>query len=101
MLSLMEYKSYLARVEFDADANLFHGEVINTRDVITFQGKSEDELKNAFAESVEDYLAFCAERGERPAKPIPFQTTPILSSRRCEILVELSIAPVRHKIQAV
>jgi predicted HicB family RNase H-like nuclease len=27
------------------------------------------ELKKAFEESVEDYLAFCKERGEEPDKP--------------------------------
>lgn len=61
---------YLARVEFDDKANIFHGEVINIRDVITFQGKTVDELRKAFEDSVEDYLAFCAERGEEPDKPL-------------------------------
>lgn len=42
---MMQYKDYFARVEFDAEANIFHGEVINTRDVITFQGESVGELK--------------------------------------------------------
>jgi predicted HicB family RNase H-like nuclease len=58
---MMEYKGCLGRVEFDAAANLFHGEVINIRDVITFQGRSVEELRQAFEDSVEDYLAFCAE----------------------------------------
>ena len=63
---MMEYKGYLAQVEFDDEASLFHGEVINIRDVITFQGQSVDELRQAFEDSVEDYLEFCAERGEQP-----------------------------------
>jgi predicted HicB family RNase H-like nuclease len=66
---MMEYKGYLGRTEFDDEANIFHGEVINIRDVITFQGQSVDELRRAFADSVEDYLAFCAERGEEPDQP--------------------------------
>lgn len=61
----MEYKGYLARIEFDAEANIFHGEVINIRDVITFQGKTVGERRKAFEDSVEDYLAFCAERTVR------------------------------------
>lgn len=65
----MKYKGYEAVVTFDDDVNIFHGEVINTRDVITFQGTSVDELKQALEDSVEDYLAFCAERGEEPDKP--------------------------------
>ena len=65
----MEYKGYFARVEFDDEANILHGEVINLRDVITFEGESVEELRNAFTDSVEDYLEFCAERGEDPEKP--------------------------------
>ena len=66
---MMEYKGYFAKVEFDDEANIFHGEVINLRDVITFEGETVNELREAFHESVEDYLAFCAERGENPEKP--------------------------------
>ena len=69
----------LARIEFDDDANIFHGEVINIRDVITFQGKSVDELRQAFEDSVEDYLAFCVERGEEPERPFSGRLTVRLS----------------------
>lgn len=66
---MMEYKGYFAKVEFDDDANIFHGEIINLRDVVTFEGETVDELRTAFVDSVEDYLAFCKERGEEPEKP--------------------------------
>jgi len=65
----MEYKGYIGKVEFDDDADIFHGEVINLRDVITFQGDSVEEIRQAFRDSVDDYLAFCAERNEEPEKP--------------------------------
>ncbi|HMF67132.1 MAG TPA: type II toxin-antitoxin system HicB family antitoxin [Phyllobacterium sp.] len=72
-MSMMHYKGYEAIIEFDEEADIFHGEVINLRDVITFQGSSALELKQAFAGSIEDYLAFCAERGEVPEKPFSGQ----------------------------
>lgn len=72
-MSLMHYKGCEAIVEFDEEAELFHGEIINLRDVMTFQGTSAKELKAALAESVEDYLAFCVERGEKPEKPFSGQ----------------------------
>jgi predicted HicB family RNase H-like nuclease len=65
----MTYRGYQAKVELDEEAGLFHGEMINTRDVITFQGSSVEELKQAFEDSVDDYLEFCASRGEDPEKP--------------------------------
>jgi predicted HicB family RNase H-like nuclease len=70
---MMEYKGYIGKIEFDDEALIFHGEVINTRDVITFQGESVSELTQAFHESVDDYLAFCKERGEVPDKPFSGQ----------------------------
>jgi predicted HicB family RNase H-like nuclease len=70
---MMEYKGYLGKVEFDDEAGIFHGEVINTRDVITFQGESVAGLRKAFQDSVEDYLAFCASRGEEPDRPFSGQ----------------------------
>ena len=66
---MLTYKGYLGHVEFDDEADIFHGEVINTRDVITFQGSAVAEIKKAFRESVDDYLAFCKERNEEPDKP--------------------------------
>jgi predicted HicB family RNase H-like nuclease len=66
---MLVYKGYMGHVEFDDEADIFHGEVINTRDVITFQGKTVAEIKKSFRESVDDYLAFCKERGEEPEKP--------------------------------
>lgn len=66
---MMEYKGYIGHVEFDDEAEIFHGEVINTRDVITFQGKTVQEIKQAFRDSVEDYLEYCAKLGQQPEKP--------------------------------
>jgi predicted HicB family RNase H-like nuclease len=53
------YKGYEAVVQFEEEARVFSGEVINTRDVITFQGDCVEELQKAFADSVEDFIAFC------------------------------------------
>jgi predicted HicB family RNase H-like nuclease len=66
---MMEYKGYIGKVEIDDEAGILHGEVINIRDVITFEGISVAEMQTAFRESVDDYLAFCAQRGESPEKP--------------------------------
>jgi predicted HicB family RNase H-like nuclease len=66
---MIKYRGYVAKVEIDEDAGLLHGEVINIRDVVTFQGRTVEELQQALRESVDDYLAFCAQRGEDPEKP--------------------------------
>lgn len=66
---MMKYKNYVATVEFDDDANVFHGEIANIRDVITFEGATVTELRKAFKGSVDDYLDFCKQRSEEPEKP--------------------------------
>jgi len=66
---MMEYKGYIGKVEIDDEAGILYGEVINVRDVITFEGSSVEEVQQAFHESVDDYLEFCAARSESPEKP--------------------------------
>ncbi len=66
---MMQYKGYSAQVAFDDQDNVFHGEVWGIRDVVTFQGTNVAELRQAFRDSVDDYLEFCRQRGEAPEKP--------------------------------
>ncbi len=65
---MMKYKGYLGKVTYDADAKIFHGEVLGLKDVINFQGTTVVELEKAFKDSIEDYVAWCKERGEAPEK---------------------------------
>jgi predicted HicB family RNase H-like nuclease len=66
---MLNYKGYTGHVEFDDEAGLFHGEVLDLKDVVTFQGTSVEELQRAFRESIDDYLEYCKERGEQPDRP--------------------------------
>jgi len=66
---MMEYNGYIGMVEYDSDAKIFHGDVVNTRDVITFQGTTVDEIEGAFKDSVEDYIQWCKSEGVSPEKP--------------------------------
>ena len=66
---MMEYKGYIGKVEIDEEAGLLHGEIINIRDVVTFEGSTVEEVQQAMHDSIEDYLAFCHARGEEPEKP--------------------------------
>ena len=68
-MTTMTHDGYVATIELEEDAGLFHGEVINTRDVLTFQGRTLDELKAAFADTVADYIEWCQERGKQPERP--------------------------------
>ena len=66
---MLKYKGYTGHVEYDDEAQLFHGEILDTRDVITFQGRSVEEIEQSFRDSIDDYLDFCSVRNENPDKP--------------------------------
>lgn len=85
------YKGYTGgRLEFDDEADIFHGRVLGlVRDGITFEGRSVEELKRAFQDSVEDYLEWCAQEGAQPEVPfsgtITVQMEPDLHRRIVEV----------------
>ena len=66
---MLNYKGYIGHVELDDENEIFVGEVINIKDVITFQSSTAHGLKRAFIDSVEDYIEFCHKRNESPEKP--------------------------------
>ena len=68
-MTMIHQDGYEAAVDDDDDAGLFHGEVVNLRDAITFQGRSVDELRQAVADSLADHIACCQKRGEPPERP--------------------------------
>ena len=80
---MFEYKGYIGVVE--ADEAAFVGRVAGLRDVITFEGATFAEVDQAFRESIDDYLAFCAERGEQPDRTfsgkVPLRLEPELHRR--------------------
>lgn len=66
---MIEYKGYQGVFDFDPSLDIFHGRVVGLQDVVTFQGRSLDELRHEMAESVEDYLELCEEAGKDPERP--------------------------------
>lgn len=66
---MLKYKDYCGSVNFDDNTKLFYGEVMDLKDIITFQGKNMEELEEAFRNSIDDYLCWCTELGEEPEMP--------------------------------
>jgi predicted HicB family RNase H-like nuclease len=75
---MLAYKGYIGPVE--AEDGVFIGRVVGLRDVITFEGTTFAEVEQAFRGSIDDYLAFCAERCEPADRPysgrIPLRVSP-------------------------
>ena len=65
----MKYKGYEAVIEFDEEDRLFVGKVINTKDIIVFDGLSVAELEQSFHTVIDKYIEDCAALGKEPNKP--------------------------------
>ena len=68
-MTTMKHGRYVARIDYDSEIDSFFGEVVNTSDTITFQGRSVAQLKQELARSVAAHVAFCERRGIEPGKP--------------------------------
>ncbi len=77
---MLTYKGYTAYIKIDPEAETICGQVLDIKDVVTFEGKTVKETKQEFYKSIDTYLAFCEELGQKPDKPfsgkLPFRTTP-------------------------
>lgn len=68
MNDILQYKEYFASVQFSAEDELFFGKILGINDVVSFEGSTVKELKNAMKEAVEDYLETCKELKKEPEK---------------------------------
>ncbi|HUL14246.1 MAG TPA: type II toxin-antitoxin system HicB family antitoxin [Methylococcaceae bacterium] len=65
----MTYKGYAARIEYSNDDNCFVGHIAGIKDIVGFHGETVSELRAAFQEAVDDYLATCEKLERAPQKP--------------------------------
>ena len=67
-MNTMQYKGFIGSVEFSENDGVFFGKIEGINALVTFEGESVRELTDAFHEGVEDYLAYCQEKGIEPHK---------------------------------
>ena len=68
MSSMMEYNGYHATIAYEAEDNLFIGEVFGIADSLSFHGTSIEELEAMFHQSIDNYLEMCKAIGKEPDK---------------------------------
>ncbi len=64
MGSLMRWKGYSARVEYDDEDRIFFGRLAGIRDGVGFHAYTVQGLRAAFREAVEDYRGMCEKIGK-------------------------------------
>lgn len=67
-MDVLEYKSYVTKVQYDAEAQVLYGKVQGIVDAVNYESATMDGVEAAFHDAVDRYLAFCAAVGRRPCK---------------------------------
>lgn len=65
----MKYKDYYGSVHYNDEDEVFYGKVEGIKSLISYEGHDVKTLKDAFQESVDDYLQTCAEQNIIAEKP--------------------------------
>ena len=67
-MKTIEYKGYIAKIEFDEEDQILTGVVIGMDDLICFHADNAHEIIPVFHQIVDDYLDACKEKGIKPQK---------------------------------
>ena len=65
----MNYKGYIAKINFDERDNILWGKVLGLKDSITFEGETVTKLITDFHNAIDHYLADCKQKGHKPNEP--------------------------------
>jgi predicted HicB family RNase H-like nuclease len=68
MKDKLKYKDFIGSVHFNADDDVFYGKIEGIDSLISFEGKSVNELKESFEQAVDDYLDICEQTGKMPLR---------------------------------
>ena len=69
-MGFLKYKGYTGSVEYSKEDNCLFGKVQGmSKDLITYEGQTLDELRKDFEDGIESYLEACKADGVEPAKP--------------------------------
>ncbi|MDR3287437.1 MAG: type II toxin-antitoxin system HicB family antitoxin [Prevotellaceae bacterium] len=65
----LEYKGYQGSIEYSKTDKCLYGKVLGmTKDCITYEGITVEELENDFKEAIDSYIEGCKELGIKPRK---------------------------------
>jgi predicted HicB family RNase H-like nuclease len=66
----LKYKNFIATVKYSAEDETFVGRIEHINSVVSFEGDSVSELKQAFKDAVESYLSVCESKGIETGKSV-------------------------------
>ena len=67
-MDLMTVDGYQAKIDYDADLDMFRGEILGLSGGADFYGKNPKELRAEFKKSLQVFLDVCREKGIEPRR---------------------------------
>lgn len=67
-MNMMTVDGYKAKIEYDAELDMFRGEVLGLSGGADFYGKNPKELRSEFRKSLQVFLEVCQEKGIDPRR---------------------------------
>jgi predicted HicB family RNase H-like nuclease len=67
-MNMMTLGEYHAKIEYDADLDMFRGEILGLTGGADFYGRTPEELRREFQTSLDVFLEVCREKGIEPRR---------------------------------
>jgi len=67
-MNLMTVDGYSAKIDYDAETDLFRGEILGLSGGADFYGANPAELRQEFKKSLDVFMEVCKEKGLEPLK---------------------------------
>ena len=89
--NVLKHKGLQGSVEVSLEDSVLHGRVLCIDDLVTFEAKTPDGLRQAFEQQVDEYLAFCEEESAAPETGSVPNLTRLKARWQSEALESLSL----------
>jgi predicted HicB family RNase H-like nuclease len=66
---VLNHNGYVGSIDMSLEDNCLYGKILHINDLINYEGRTPEELKQAFVAAVDFYLQKCKEKGLNPDKP--------------------------------
>ena len=67
-MNIMSVDGYQARIEYDAELDMFRGEILGLSGGADFYGRNPKQLRAEFRKSLQVFLEVCREKGIEPGR---------------------------------
>ena len=66
---VLNHNGYVGSIETSLEDNCLYGKILHINDLVNYEGKTPDEMQQAFVRAVDFYLQKCKKEGLNPDKP--------------------------------